>query len=50
MGDFSFNDVHATTTSGSSRIGAQMLKYGSVIIDAFRKQIVTNHIAGADSA
>ena len=48
-GDFSFNDVHATTTSGSSRIGAQMLKYGSVIIDAFRKQIVFQPYSGADS-
>ncbi len=38
-GDFSFVDVSAVTTQGSSRIGASMLRYGSVIINGFRRYI-----------
>ena len=38
-GDFSFLDVHATTTQGISRIGAQLLDYGCVIIDPKRKRL-----------
>ncbi len=38
-GDFSFLDVHAITTQGASRIGAQILDYGSIIIDPKRKRL-----------
>lgn len=37
--DFSFLDVSAVTTQGSSKIGAAMLRYGSVIINGFRRYI-----------
>ncbi len=37
--DFSFVDVSAVTTQGSSRIGASILRYGSVIINGFRRYI-----------
>ena len=37
--DFSFLDVSAVTTQGSSKIGAAMLRYGAVIINGFRRYI-----------
>lgn len=37
--EFSFLDVSAVTTQGSSRIGASMLNYGSVIVNGFRHYI-----------
>lgn len=39
-GDLSFNDVRAVTTQGTSRIGARILRYGNLIIDPFRRQII----------
>ena len=39
MGGFSFLDYHTITTQGNSRIGSDLLNYGSVIIDPFRKEI-----------
>lgn len=47
--DFSFLDVSAVTTQGSSRIGASMLSYGSVIINGFRHYIRFQPYAGGDS-
>ncbi len=47
--DFSFLDVSAVTTQGSSRIGASMLNYGSVIINGFRHYIRFQPYAGGDS-
>lgn len=47
--DFSFLDVSAVTTQGSSRIGASMLNYGSVIINGFRHYIRFQPYAGCDS-
>lgn len=37
--DFSFLDVSAVTTQGSSKIGAAMLRYGAVTINGFRRYI-----------
>ena len=47
--DFSFLDVRAVTTQGSSKIGASMLNYGSVIINGFRRYIRFQPYAGGDS-
>lgn len=47
--DFSFLDVSAVTTQGSSRIGASMLRYGSVIINGFRRYIRFQPYEGGDS-
>lgn len=48
-GDFSFLDVSAVTTQGSSKIGASMLRYGSVIINGFRRYIRFQPYGGGDS-
>ena len=37
--DFSFTDLHAITTQGASKIGSQILSYGSILINPFRKRI-----------
>lgn len=47
--DFSFLDVSAVTTQGSSKIGAAMLRYGSVIINGFRRYICFQPYEGGDS-
>lgn len=39
-GDYSFEQLRTMTTQGASRIGAELLRYGSVIINPFKKQIV----------
>mgnify|MGYP002624148585 CR=1 FL=1 len=40
MGGFSFLDYHTITTQGNSRIGSELLNYGSVIINPYRKLII----------
>ena len=37
--NFQFRNLRAITTQGSSRIGAQILQYGAIIINPFRRQI-----------
>ena len=37
--DFSFTDLHAISTQGASKIGSQILSYGSILINPFRKRI-----------
>ncbi|MBO5630923.1 MAG: hypothetical protein J5965_17790, partial [Aeriscardovia sp.] len=37
--DFSFTDLHAITTQGASKIGSQIVSYGSILINPFRKRI-----------
>lgn len=39
-GDFAFRDVHSVTQEGSSHIGAELLDYGSVIINPFKKRML----------
>ena len=39
FGNFAFNDLRAITTQGASRIGAEILNYGSVIINPFQRQL-----------
>ena len=48
-GNFEFQDVHCATVQGGSHVGAQMLEYGAVIIDPFRKQLVFQPYDGAAS-
>ncbi|WP_028897471.1 hypothetical protein [Prevotella sp. HUN102] len=38
-GNFSFRNVHGTTTQGDSKIGAQILNYGTLVINPKRKRI-----------
>ncbi len=38
LGDFFFNDYHTMTTQGYSRIGAELLNYGALIINPKRKR------------
>jgi hypothetical protein len=37
---FSFRDYHTVTQQGSSHIGADVLNYGRIIINPFRKRII----------
>ena len=48
-GSFEFQDVHCATVQGGSHVGAQMLEYGAIIIDPFRKQLVFQPYDGATS-
>lgn len=47
--DFALTDVHCTTTQGSSRVGAQLLKYGSVIFNQRQKTVTFQPYDGQDS-
>lgn len=38
-GEFAFEDLRTMTTQGASRIGAELLRYGNVIINPFKKTI-----------
>jgi hypothetical protein len=46
---FSFTNVRTITTQGSSRIGARILRYGNIIINPFRRQIIFQPKNDADS-
>lgn len=48
-GGFEFQDVHCATVQGGSHVGAQILEYGAMIIDPFRKQLVFQPYDGAVS-
>lgn len=37
--DFAFTNLHVVSTQGASRIGAEILRYGAIIINPFRRQI-----------
>ncbi|HEY9550991.1 MAG TPA: aspartyl protease, partial [Prevotella sp.] len=47
--DFAFTRVRAITTQGASRIGSQILKYGSVTVNPFRRRIKFCPYDAADS-
>lgn len=38
-GDYPFFDYHTMTTQGTSRIGAEILRYGSIVINPKRKRL-----------
>lgn len=46
---FSFKNVKAMTTQGASRIGASILRYGTVIINGFRHKIFFQPYEGGDN-
>jgi hypothetical protein len=48
-GKFRFTDVHAVTTQGTSRVGAQILQYGAVVINPFRRTLTFQPYEGGDS-
>lgn len=39
FGDYSLRNVHSITTQGGSRVGAALLRYGSVVINPRRRRI-----------
>ena len=48
-GRFDFQDVHCATVQGGSHMGAQMLQYGAMVINPFRRQLVFQPYDGATS-
>jgi hypothetical protein len=40
IGDYLFGDYHTMTTQGNSRIGAEILQYGSIILDPKGKKLI----------
>ena len=48
-GGFGFRDYHTTTTRGSSRIGADILNYGSVIMNPRRKELIFQPYDGREA-
>lgn len=48
-GNFAFRDIHCTTVSGGSHIGASLLDYGAVVINPFRRQLVFQPYDGTAS-
>ena len=46
---FAFRNVRAMTTQGASRIGASILRYGTVTINGFRRKIFFSPYEGGDS-
>ncbi len=47
--DVCFTHYRTVTTQGGSRVGAQILRYGSIIIDPFKKQIIYQPYNGTDT-
>jgi len=48
-GSFAFHDIHCTTVSGGSHIGAPLLDYGAVVIDPFHHRLVFQPYDGMTS-
>ena len=48
-GNFILQEVHCATVQGGSHIGAPLLRYGAMIIDPFRKQLVFQPYDGLTS-
>ena len=48
-GNFILQEVHCATVQGGSHIGASLLRYGAMIIDPFRKQLVFQPYDGLTS-
>lgn len=48
-GGFKLEEVHCNTVQGGSHIGAPLLRYGAMIIDPFRKQLVFQPYDGLTS-
>lgn len=48
-GGFEFQSVHCATVQGGSHVGAQILQYGAMVIDPFRKYLVFQPYDGVSS-
>ena len=48
--DFRLTDVHSLTTQGGSHVGAPLLRYGSLVVNPFRRRLVFQPYAEGDSA
>lgn len=48
-GNFSFRDIHTLTTQGDSRLGGEILQYGTFVINPKRKRIKFWSYTGGDS-
>lgn len=48
-GRFAFCDYHTTTTNGASAVGAALLRYGTLVINPFRRRMKFRPYNGADS-
>jgi len=48
--DFAFRDVHTITQEGSSHIGSELLDYGTLIINPFRKRMLFQPYNKGDEA
>lgn len=48
-GRFSFHDIHTLTTQGDSRLGGEVLQYGTFVINPKRKRIKFWSYTGGDS-
>ena len=48
-GNFILQEVHCATVQGGSHIGAPLLRYGAMIIDPFRKQLIFQPYDGQTS-
>lgn len=48
-GGFTLQEVHCSTVQGGSHIGAPLLRYGNLIIDPFRKQLIFQPYDGRTS-
>lgn len=49
IGGFEMREIHSETVQGNSHIGMPLLKYGAMIINPFRKQLVFQPYDGATS-
>lgn len=49
IGNFEMREILSSTVQGGTHIGAPLLKYGAMIIDPFRKQLVFQPYDGAKS-
>ena len=48
-GSYAFCNLHCATIAGNSHVGAELLKYGAVIINPFKKRLVFQPYNGQDS-
>ena len=49
IGGFEMREIHSETVQGNSHIGTPLLKYGAMIINPFRKQLIFQPYDGATS-
>ena len=50
MGGYHFSDYHTTTTLGNSRVGGELLHYGSLVINSKKKRLIFQPYDGTKQA